>query len=205
MADFIKNIIVFALLITIMNSIINNESFRMYFKFFSGLILILLMLSPLLSFLSGSDKWYKTLEEEIFHFELGNVNDELDIADGKFEKIIKEGCKKDIEEQIKKMAQKREVNVKDIKIKFDNNSSSIQLAAVDIGIDKTINEKDNSSKDIKAVDIETVTIMSDETDKRNSSNYKSEKTPVNDKNVKKLKEDISSYFLVKEAAVNIWE
>lgn len=47
MTDFVKNILVFVLIVTVMKGIINNESFKMYFKFFSGLVLVLLILARL--------------------------------------------------------------------------------------------------------------------------------------------------------------
>ncbi len=43
--------------------------------------------------------------------------------------------------------------------------------------------------------MEAVDAMSDEADRKKASG----------KNVRKLKEDISTYFIIKEAAVNIWE
>ncbi|HBA97521.1 MAG TPA: hypothetical protein DCZ23_05375 [Lachnospiraceae bacterium] len=212
MAGFVKNILVFALLVTVMKGIINNESFKMYFKFFSGLVLVLLMASPLVSFLSGGDGWYRLLEEAVFNFELDSVSDELDIADGRFEEIIREECKEDIEVQIKKMAQKRGINVKNIETKFNSGNSSIQLVSVDIemtaGNSKETGSQpvDTGTGSIKTVDIETINIMSDE-NCGNTSNAGREdiRKPVKGKNAKRLKEDISSYFLIKEAAVNIWE
>ncbi|MFG6348375.1 MAG: hypothetical protein K1W15_06620, partial [Lachnospiraceae bacterium] len=54
-------------------------------------------------------------------------------------------------------------------------------------------------EDIEIADItgnmEAVDAMSDEAGKKKASG----------KNVRKLKEDISTYFIIKEAAVNIWE
>ncbi len=94
MADFIKSVLIFTLLVTVMKGLINSESFRMYFKFFSGLVLILLMITPLVNFLSGDNGWYSLLEQEIFNFNLEGINDELEVADGKFEEIIREQCKK---------------------------------------------------------------------------------------------------------------
>ena len=77
MTGFIKSVLIFTLAVTLMKSLVNNESFRIYFKFFSGLVLILLMVSPLINFLSGDGSWYSRLEEEIFNFNLEGINDEL--------------------------------------------------------------------------------------------------------------------------------
>ena len=125
MAGFIKSVLVFTLIVTVMKGLINSDSFRMYFKFFSGLVLILLMISPLVNFLSGDGAWYSMLEQEIFNFNLEGINDELEVADGKFEEIIREECKEDIKEQVRKLAEKRNIDINDIDIKFLDNSSPI--------------------------------------------------------------------------------
>ena len=205
MADFIKSVLIFTLLVTVMKGLINSESFRMYFKFFSGLVLILLMITPLVNFLSGDNGWYSLLEQEIFNFNLEGINDELEVADGKFEEIIREQCKKDIKEQVIKLADKRGINIKNIDISLGEQDNSIQISSIDININKENKTNYNdintiqNIEDIEIADItgnmEAVDAMSDEAGKKKASG----------KNVRKLKEDISTYFIIKEAAVNIWE
>ncbi len=205
MADFIKSVLIFTLLVTVMKGLINSESFRMYFKFFSGLVLILLMITPLVNFLSGDNGWYSLLEQEIFNFNLEGINDELEVADGKFEEIIREQCKKDIKEQVIKLADNRGINIKNIDILLGEQDNSIQISSIDININK---ENKTNYQDINTIqniedieiaditgDMEAVDAMSDEADRKKASG----------KNVRKLKEDISTYFIIKEAAVNIWE
>ena len=205
MADFIKSVLIFTLLVTVMKGLINSESFRMYFKFFSGLVLILLMITPLVNFLSGDHGWYSLLEQEIFNFNLEGINDELEVADGKFEEIIREQCKKDIKEQVIKLADNRGINIKNIDISLGEQDNSIQISSIDININKENKTNYNdintiqNIEDIEIADItgnmEAVDAMSDEAGKKKASG----------KNVRKLKEDISTYFIIKEAAVNIWE
>ncbi len=136
------------------------------------------------------------------------------MADGKFEEIIREQCKKDIEEQVIKLADNRGIGIKDVDISLGEQDGSIQVNSVDINIDKQnktdykdingpdINTTNNNIQDIEDIEIaditgsmEAVDAMSDEGNRRKASG----------KNVRKLKEDISTYFIIKEAAVNIWE
>lgn len=218
MAGFIKSVLIFTLLVTVMKGLINSDSFRMYFKFFSGLVLILLMITPLVNFLSGDNGWYSLLEQEIFNFNLEGINDELEVADGKFEEIIREECKKGIEEQVIKLAENRGIGIKDINIGLEDSDGSVQVKSVDIRISRkdmknaSIINKDGShgtsAGDIKVIeDVEDIEIvsagggaeavdaMADETDRRRASG----------KNASKLRKDISAYFIIKEAAINIWE
>lgn len=221
MTDFVKNVLVFVLLVTVMKSLVNNDGYRVYFKFFSGIVLVLFMASPLINFLSGGSGWYSVLEEEIFNFDMENINNGLEVADGRFGEIIMEESKEDIERQIIKLAKKRNLDVKDVDVKLVQEDGSIQAVSVDIGIVKDSgsaqgntgqgNVPENTGEstgdiDIGRVstDIETVNIMPGEDNNVQESNSTGKKKAVG-KNVEKLKDDISSYFLIKEADVNIWE
>lgn len=220
MAGFIKSVLIFTLLVTVMKGLINNSSFQMYFKFSSGLVLVLFMITPLINFLSGGNGWYSLLEQEIFNFDMEGINDGLKVADGKFEEIIRNKCQEDIKEQIKKLAENRNINVKDINIGFSGEDNTMQVVSVDIETRKDNQKADKEQepvnngitaiediKNIENIDINTynskeyntkaVDAMSGETGNN--------KKPAKGKNVEKLKEDISSYFIIKEAAVNIWE
>ena len=160
MADFIKSVLIFTLLVTVMKGLINSESFRMYFKFFSGLVLILLMITPLVNFLSGDNGWYSLLEQEIFNFNLEGINDELEVADGKFEEIIREQCKKDIKEQVIKLSDNMGINIKNIDISLGEQDNSIQISSIDININKEnkTNYNDiNTIQNIEDIEIADIT------------------------------------------------
>lgn len=238
MAGFIKSVLVFTLLVTVMKGLINNNSFKMYFKFFSGLVLVLFMITPLINFLSGGGGWYSLLEQEIFNFNMEGINDELKVADGKFEEIIRKGCREDIKEQVKKLAENRNVGVKDIDVEFLEEDSNIQIASVSIGIIKDGAEKEtgaeeepgsNGIADIEDIEnIEDVNINTGNSKEYHSKEYHSpeyysseyyspeavdvmsgeagnRRKVATGENIDKLRQDISSYFIIKEAAVNIWE
>ena len=55
------------------------------------------------------------------------------------------------------------------------------------------------------VDVEAVNVMSGEEGKSGEGNNTRVMREAEGKNIKMLKNDISSYFLIKEAAINIWE
>ena len=62
------------------------------------------------------------------------------MADGKFEEIIREQCKKDIEEQVIKLADNRGIGIKDVDISLGEQDGSIQVNSVDINIDNKIKQ-----------------------------------------------------------------
>ena len=132
------------------------------------------------------------------------------MADGKFEEIIREECKKDIEEQVIKLADNRGISIKDIDIGLGNQDGSIQVNSVDISINKA-KKNTASTKDINNIesveDIEDIEIAGDDgsVEVVDAMSGEGNRRKASGKNVRKLRDDISSYFIIKEAAVNIWE
>ncbi len=222
MQDFIKGILIFVILGTILKELINNEKYKGYFRFFNGLVLILIMVSPLSSFIFGSDKWYNTLERELFEADLEDIDTQLNLADGSLKEVIIQGCRNDIEEQIVKLASKRGLRVSEVCVELEG-SEDISVKSVDIeladennyGSADDIDSKENSSTgsngglsseisdiDIE-VDVETISILSgDDSEKENDL---SERKKADGSRVRNLKSDISNYLMVSRGVINIWE
>ncbi len=205
MEDFIKNVLVFTLIVTVMKGLVNSDSFRMYFKFFSGLVLILLMLSPLVNFLSGGNGWYSLLEQEIFNFGMEGINDELGVADGRFGEIIMEECKEEIKKQARKLAENRNMDVKNIDVGLSEKDGSLQVVSVDIELGNAASvQNDGSIGSIEIDNIEDISAGSN-TEAASAMSGGSSRKMADGEDAIKLKEDISSYFVINKEVVNIWE
>ena len=61
MFEFVKSITVFIFITTVFGGIISNEKYKTYFDFISGLIIILLVISPVVSFLNGDEDLYRNI------------------------------------------------------------------------------------------------------------------------------------------------
>ena len=222
MQDFIKSILIFVILGTILKELINNEKYKGYFRFFNGLVLILIVVSPLSSFILGSDKWYNTLEKELFEADIEDVSAQLNLADGSLEEVIKKGCREDIEEQIIKLASKRGLSVSSVYVELEG-SEDISVKSVDIELADENNNggagnrgsKENSNTgsdealiseindiDIE-VDVETISILSGDDSKKECD--LSERKKADGSRVRNLKLDISNYLMVSRGVINIWE
>lgn len=208
MADFVKNVLVFTLIVTVMKGMVNSDNFRMYFKFFSGLVLVLLMISPLVNFLSGGSSWYSLLEQEIFNFGIEGINDELGVADGMFGEIVREECKEEIKEQVRKLAENRNMDVKNIDVGLSEKDGSLQVVSVDIelGSDAPVQE-DGRIGSIDSIEIGKIEDIGNGGDAEAASAMSDDgsRKVATGKDALELKEDISSYLVINGEAVNIWE
>ena len=65
MKEFVQNILIYTIIITVLRGLITGPKYRQYFQFFSGVILILLFLGPVLSLFRSDRDWYRVLEEKL--------------------------------------------------------------------------------------------------------------------------------------------
>lgn len=75
--ETVKNITVFILLFSIISNLFSKSQYGKYFEFIQGLIIIVLIMSPLLSWLSDGGKFDRRLEENINAVEEESIRDEL--------------------------------------------------------------------------------------------------------------------------------
>ncbi len=106
---FVKRILIYVILVAILKSLVDNPSYSRYFKFFSGLILLLLMLSPMLHFLSGDTDLCQVLEEKIGQMDFNEEKLKIHMTEGKLEQVITSQCEDEITKCIVAMAQKRKI------------------------------------------------------------------------------------------------
>ena len=59
MHEFIQNILIYVVIITVLRGIITNDIYKQYFKFVSGLVMILLMMLPVLNFIYDDGERYR--------------------------------------------------------------------------------------------------------------------------------------------------
>lgn len=99
----IQNILVYVVMVTVLKGLIGNKKFLEIFRFAGGMILIMLCLSPILSVFSSDDSWYQGLEENIMAGDREQIEQEVNLAEGRFEEILMQECEKEIEVQFRQL------------------------------------------------------------------------------------------------------
>ena len=102
----IQSVLVYILIVTVLRGIVKNPRYGQYFQFFSGVILILILISPVLSLFRSEDGWYRYLEENMLQLDRNRIDSEMRIADGKWDVKLKEQYQKAIQEQIDREREK---------------------------------------------------------------------------------------------------
>ncbi len=107
MEEWIRNILVYVILSALLRGLISNQSYLGFYQFTSGMILLLLLAHPLLSLGKLDGQWYQKLEQNLFQADTDQIQEELSVADRKFQDILQSEYEQKIEEQIRELAREQ--------------------------------------------------------------------------------------------------
>lgn len=187
MKQLVQNILVYVVIVTVLRGLITNPKYSQYFQFFSGIIMILLMLSPILSVFDFENEWYSLLEEKVLQMDLEHIKAEMNVADGKFEQMVRDEYRETVEKQVLMMAEENEVDAKEVSVEFLSGDAQWQIAEISVMAE--------SEENGEMVSVEAVQM--DGGGRNNIDNIS--------KDIKAFKKQICSYFAIGEDKVHIWK
>lgn len=127
----IQSVLVYILIVTVLRGMVKNPRYGQYFQFFSGVILILLLFSPLLSLFRSEDSWYQYLEEQILQLDQSQIKSEMRVANGKWDAALKTQYQKAVQEQILLYTTKEQLTVSDLKVELDKKEDGWEVHKIE--------------------------------------------------------------------------
>ena len=106
MQEWIRQIIIYVILVTVLRGLIMKPQYEQYFRFFSGIVLILLVVSPVLRVIHQDTAWHDTVEQYLFQMDVNDIQEQLAVTEGRRQEVIMQQYTEQLEEQIKKQAGK---------------------------------------------------------------------------------------------------
>lgn len=118
--DWIKNIVFFLVLLTIVNNVIGNESYKKYVNLISGMILIIIVISPIFNLFDIEKTLDFYLDKNTFITESHNFNKELIKLEDRQTQVIVEEYKKEIIKRTGKLLENEDLYISQIHIDIDD-------------------------------------------------------------------------------------
>lgn len=135
--QMIQNILVYVIMINVLQGLVTSQGFREIFRFVGGMILIVLCVSPILSQISDTDQIGKFLEEKLFQGEMDQLEQETNLAEGDFEKIMLKQCREELEQQMSSMVEKEGETPRKVKVELKKDGKgSLQMGEVTVILEK---------------------------------------------------------------------
>ena len=178
MTKLILNILIFTIVTSVLKGLIIKEEYKQYFQFFCGLIMILIVITPVIKFFGAENDYYEILRKHIYSSEVDDSVRQIKNADGNLKKEVVKQCEKIIEKQVKKMAEENDVCCKSVIVETKTHDEELEIVKI------TVNMGDTA-----------VAAYSDMSDGKK----------IMGKKEKRLKNDICSSYMLDGEKVQIWK
>ena len=190
MKEFVQNILIYVIIIAVLRGLITGPKYQQYFQFFSGVVLILLFLTPVLSFFHGDRDWYHILEEKLMQMDLAEIRGEMKVAEEGFDQVLRRRYEEAVREQVEFMAQEKGIRLEDTEVVLEKREDTWEVAELSGRIAE--GEKGDASQ---RTAVEVVTIGEEPMGKRKEDT--SQKGQA-------LRKQICSSFTLGKEQVHLW-
>lgn len=163
--SWVKNVIIFLVLSTIVNNLLGKSTYKKYVNLISGIILVLLVISPLFKLFKLDNSLEYYMSTNFFITETENINKVLLDSEKEQKNRILVEYKDRINSQIASLIENRDLYVIDLRITIDENLESenfgkLKTIVLEAGYKKQ-KTKDNLSK-IEPIEIGKIEIGHEE-------------------------------------------
>ena len=195
---WIKNIVIYMLLNAIIMNLLGNKSYKKYASIVSGMILVLIVISPLMKLMRLDDNLDYYLKFNDFNFNTIEFRNKLSVIEEKQRDAIFGKYEEEIIQKTKELLLEDGIYPENIQVKIDQDANSSSFGKItDIYIvARSGNESKHDSNRIKIDDIEVSKIsIGKKTDKE-------QKAPPSPLEIA-IKNKLSNFYNLEQGNINI--
>ena len=183
MKEIIQKMMVYMIIVSALRGLLTNKKYEEYFRLFSGLMMLLMLLLPLLAMFHSSDGWYQRLEENFLAMDISEIRGTLKTADGGFERVLMKEYSAALEKEVNVMAEEAGVSLQETKVSLEKENGEVRIAEISGETEKT------------ETVIQTIRIGKERKKRQENDSGKA----------KKLKKKICSRFSLSGEQVHLWK
>jgi len=162
--NWVKSIVYFLVLISIINNLIGSSSYKKYINLVSGMILIILVVGPILKIFDIDKKIDYYFDKNTFMVDSQDINNDLIKIEQSQMKSIIEEYKLEIKNNAARLLEKEDLYIAsfNVRVNEDESSNSFgQIEEIDIVAAYTYQEESKLIDKIDKVEIEKIEISDD--------------------------------------------
>jgi stage III sporulation protein AF len=196
--NWIKNIVIYMIINTIIMNLLGDKSYKKYVSIVSGMILVLIVISPFTKLMKLDDNLDYFLQYNLFSSTTADYKNQLEQAEEEQDKAVFAGYKEKIKEQVKELLKKDQVYLKSCSINLDEDPKSDTFGEIrGMDITASADETQETGGDSLIIeDIEIGEISMDDKDKKQEVNQPS---PLEIS----IKNELSDFYNMEQGNINI--
>lgn len=196
---WIKNIVIYMIMNTIIMNLLGNKSYKKYISIVSGMILVLIVVSPLMKFMKLDENLDYYLQINDFAIETSEFKNDLNRMEEEQSDAIFAEYQDKIKVQVKNLLLEEAVYLESFDLTIDKNTKSKTFGEI-IRMDITANIEQNEEEDDKEyLQIDEIEIgrISMGEEEENTSQKMPSPTEIN------IKNKLSDFYNIEQGNINI--
>lgn len=123
MQIWIQRIVIYVILITVLHSLAGKAQYQQFFRFVSGLVLILLLLSPLLHFFGGNVDIYRSISSYFYQQDMEEIGELMQSAEGRMQEMMEKEYADALRSQVEQIAGELGLKVQKLSVQMQEDGS----------------------------------------------------------------------------------
>ena len=129
--EWVRNIVIYLILNTIIMNLLGSSSYKKYISIVSGMILLLIVVSPFLKLLNMDGILDYYLNSNIYQSDVSGFQKELSLMEDKQKDVVFAGFKDRIKEQVSDVLQDGGLYLYDVEVVFNQNTESSSFGEIE--------------------------------------------------------------------------
>ncbi len=196
---WIRNIVIYMILNTIIMNLLGDKSYKKYISIVSGMILVLIVISPILKLTNIEDNLDYFLQSNEYSLEASEFKNDLNRMDEAQSEAIFAEYENKLREQVKEQLKEESLTVTDFDVTIDKNTKSTtfgELLQIDI---KATTEQTSAQDNGRALDIEAIEIDRISMGKKEQEQKERPPSPLEIL----VKNKLSDFYNIEQGNINI--
>lgn len=202
--SWIKSIVFFLLIISIVNNLVGDSSYKKYINLVTGMILIILVVSPLTNLFNINEKIDYYFAKNTFEVDAEDISNKLIKIENEQKAGIINEYKNEIKKQTSELLEKESLYMSYFQVIISEKADAFgTIEGIDLVASYTVYEEDDVSESIEKIEIEKIEI-GESKDNEDSSYIRTKETnerlSSKEANIRKL---LSDFYNVDKNNINI--
>lgn len=123
MQTWIQRIVIYVILITVLRSLAGKAQYQQFFRFVSGLVLILLLLSPLLHFFGGNVDIYQAISNYFYQQDMEEIEELMQSAEGQMQEMMEKEYADALQSQVGQITGELGLKLQNVSVQMKEDGS----------------------------------------------------------------------------------
>ncbi len=196
---WIRNIVVYMIMNTIVMNLLGNKSYKKYISIVSGMILVLIVITPILRLVKLDQSLDYFFDSKNFVVDTSEFQSELKGVEKEQQEAVFTEFENEIKEQVKGLLQKKNISLESMDVIFNTDSKSEGFGSIEaMKINAVAKEKQESS-DKNRLNIDEIKIAQIAIGEEDKTSEKKVPSPMEIT----IKKELADFYNIEQGNINI--